>query len=171
LTLESLAENRRFSLFQGIAHEIAHFWWNFGSGQGDWINESFAEYFSAVALEIISAKEEFESALKMYRRKVGDLPADAPSLSIVPFLNDRIGYIVRYYKGALMLDDLRCLLGDDAFFKTCRDFYQEYGKKSIGTPEFRSFWKNRLGHRGRGIDIWLDSKGDCRGSIDSPGPR
>ena len=52
-TLESLAADPGFSLFQGIAHEIAHFWWNFGSGQGDWVNEAFAEYYSAVAVEAL----------------------------------------------------------------------------------------------------------------------
>ena len=65
--------------------------------------------------------------------------------------------IVRYDKGALMLDDLRRLLGDDAFFETCRDLYQIYGKKNIGTTEFRDFWKKRLGGQAKEIDIWLDS--------------
>jgi hypothetical protein len=58
LTLESLAKDPKFSLFQGIAHEIGHFWWNFGAGQGDWINESFSEYFSSVAVQKISSEEE-----------------------------------------------------------------------------------------------------------------
>jgi hypothetical protein len=48
LMMEALAKDPKFSLLQDLAHEIGHFWWNFGAGQGDWINEAFAEYGSAV---------------------------------------------------------------------------------------------------------------------------
>jgi hypothetical protein len=41
--LEELARDPKFSLLRDLTHEIAHFWWNFGAGQGDWINETFAE--------------------------------------------------------------------------------------------------------------------------------
>ncbi len=158
-TLDSLAQDPKFSLFQGIAHEIAHFWWHIGHGQGDWINEAFAEYFSAVAVQKTSSEEKFQGALKNYRQQVGQLPADAPSLSQIPFSNDPVGFVVRYYKGALMLDDLRARLGDQNFFQACRDFFQTYKDQTIGTAEFRSFWKQRLGHQKEFIDKWIDSPG------------
>ena len=104
VTVESLGSDPHFSLFQPIAHEIAHFWWNFGAGQGDWINEASAEYFSAIAVQRISSETEFNSILEDYRKQVRELPADAPPLATVPFLNDDVGYVVRYFKGALMLD-------------------------------------------------------------------
>lgn len=97
LTLESLKKDPHFSFFQDIAHEITHFWWNFGAEQGDWINEAFAEYFSAVAVEKILSEQEFESVLEKYRREVRELPASAPSLSTVPFNGS--GFVIRYYKG------------------------------------------------------------------------
>jgi len=61
--LEELASDPKFSLLQDMAHEIAHFWWNFGAGQGDWINEAFAEYWSAVAVERIVSEELFQKVL------------------------------------------------------------------------------------------------------------
>lgn len=77
----------------------------------------------------------------------------------MPFLNDDVGYIVRYYKGPLMLDFFRNLLGDGEFFKICRDFFKTYSKSLISTPDFRHFWKERLGVHNEKLDLWLDSKG------------
>jgi hypothetical protein len=158
-TLESLANDPHFSLFQPIAHEIAHFWWNFGVGQGDWINEAFSEYFSSIAVQLISSETEFENVLEDCRKQVRALPPDAPSLSSVPFVNDDVSFVVRHYKGALLLDTLRGILGDKSFFRASRDFFQAYNGKSIGTAEFRSFWKKRLPDEKNQVDLWLDSKG------------
>jgi aminopeptidase N len=157
LTLKELANDPKFSLFQDIAHEIAHFWWNFGAGQGDWINEAFAEYFSVIAVQEIVSERQFDSVLETYRKRVRELPANAPSLSTVPF--DGSGFVIRYYKGSLMLDYLRHALGDGEFFQDSRDFFQAYNGKSIGTAEFRGFWKARLGDQKDALDVWLDSTG------------
>jgi hypothetical protein len=155
--LEELGRDPKFSLLQDVAHEVAHFWWNFGAGQGDWINEAFAEYSSAVAVEQIVSKEQFEKVLERYRSEVRELPAGAPSLGKVPF--DGSGFVVRYYKGSLMLDSIRRTMGSDAFAGAAREFFQTYTGKSVGTAEFRSFWKEKLGHKGNLIDSWLDSTG------------
>ncbi len=159
LTLESLAADPRFSLFQPIAHEIAHFWWHSGSGQGDWINESFAEYFSAVAVQKAASEQQFKSVLADYRKRVVELPSDAPSISKIPFSNDEVGFVVRYYKGALMLHNLREILGEAKFFQACQEFYQAYKDRSVGTAEFRGFWKEKLADRNNLVDAWLDSPG------------
>jgi aminopeptidase N len=75
----------------------------------------------------------------------------------VPF--DGSGFVIRYYKGSLMLDYLRHALGDGKFFQDSRDFFQAYNGKSIGTAEFRGFWKARLGDQKDLLDLWLDSTG------------
>ena len=155
--LEELGKDPKFSLLQDVAHEIAHFWWDFGAGQGDWINEAFAEYSSAVAVEQIVSKEQFQKILERYRSEVHELPADAPSLATVPF--DGSGFVIRYYKGSLMLDSIRQTIGDAAFAAASREFFQTYKGKSVGTAEFRSFWKERLGEKGSLIDSWVDSTG------------
>ena len=159
ITMDSLAADPHFSLFQGIAHEIAHFWWNFGTGQGDWINEAFAEYFSATAVQKVSGEQAFQDLLANYRKQVRVLPPDAPSLATVPFGGRDVLFIVRYYKGSLMLDTLRQTMGDDKFFQACRAFFDTYHGKSIGTPEFRTFWKDRLGDHKALVDTWIDSQG------------
>ena len=157
LTLGELAKDPKFSLFQDIAHEIGHFWWNFGSGQGDWINEAFAEYFSAIAVQKILSEKQFDAVLEQYRKEVRELPANAPPLSTVPF--DGSNFVIRYYKGSLMLDRLRHVMGDEQFFRASRDFFQRYKGQSIGTAEFRSFWNGRLEDHNKPLDVWLDSTG------------
>jgi aminopeptidase N len=67
--------------------------------------------------------------------------------------------VVRYYKGAVMLDTLRQTMGDDKFFQASREFFQTYAGKPTGTAEFRTFWKGKLGAQGSMIDAWLDSTG------------
>jgi hypothetical protein len=62
-----------------------------------------------------------------------------------------------------MLDQLRVTLGDKKFFSACREFFQAYRGKSIGTSEFRSFWKVKLAVQGKSVDIWLDSRGGMPG--------
>ena len=155
--LEELAHDPQFSLFQDVAHEIAHFWWNFSAGQGDWINEAFAEYSSAIAVEQIVSAQQFQKVLARYRNEVKKLPADAPSLAKVAF--DGSGFVVRYYKGSLMLDWIRNTMGSDQFYSAARDFFQTYKWESIGTEEFRSFWKQELGDKKDLLDLWLDSGG------------
>lgn len=155
--LEALANDPKFSLLQDVAHEIGHFWWNFGAGQGDWINEAFAEYTSAFAVREMVSEEQFQKVLARYRSEVRQLPADAPSLANVPF--DESGFVVRYYKGSLMMDSIRQTMGDGAFGAAAREFFQTYKGQSIGTAEFRSFWKKQLGDKKEMVDIWLDSGG------------
>lgn len=159
LTLESLKKDPDLSLFHGIAHEIAHFWWNFGSGQGDWINEAFAEYFSSVAAQRIMSEKKFRDILEKYREHVNGIPDNAPPISSVPFREGRVNYIVRYYKSSLMLDYIRNLIGDKLFFKTCRNFFNEFHKDLIGTSEFREYWGNILPEYKGTLHIWIDSPG------------
>ncbi len=154
---EAMAADPHYSLFQDVAHEIAHFWWHFGSGQGDWVNETFAEYFSALAVRDLVSNEAFEAALARYRQGVAGLPADAPSLATVS-RDGNVAWTVRYQKGALMLDDFRQRMGDAGFLAAARAFFQTYKNGAVGTAEFRAFWSERLGDSAR-LDLWLQSKG------------
>ena len=82
---------------------------------------------------------------------------NTPSLSRVPF--DGSGFVIRYYKRSLMLDHFRHIMGDDQFFRASREFFQNHRGQSIGTVEFRSFWKRRLEDHKKLLDVWLDSTG------------
>jgi len=60
-----------------------------------------------------------------------------------------VGFVVRYYKGSLMLHSFREAVGDGKFFQASHDFFQM----------FRSFWKERLKGQGKLLEEWLDSNG------------
>ena len=157
--LHALAADPELSLMRGVAHEAAHFWWSFGRGQSDWINETFAEYFSLVALERVRSVEVFTAALDARSEAVAGLPADAPSLATVPTSNDGDGYTIRYYKGCTMLQTFRKTMGDGAFFAASRNFLEAGNKGGATTEDFRSFWKRRLGRSAPLVDAWLDTPG------------
>jgi hypothetical protein len=156
--LRSLVEDPDTSFLHGHAHEAAHFWWRFGAGQGDWINETFAEYFALLAVRSIQGEDEFRKILDRERDDVRGLAADAPALAVVPFSNDGPGYTIRYHKGALMLDSFRRRLGDGVFLGACRRFYEGIEGRSAGTPEFRAHWREVLGDDEL-LSAWLDSPG------------
>lgn len=134
--LEVLAKYSPNIFLRGSAHELAHGWWNFGSGQGRWIDEAFAEYFALVAVERIDSYDMRDRWLRTYADEVQRLPDDAPSISRVPNSNADNGDVIRYYKGTLMLHAFRSALGDSAFFRAYRDFYHWYRKKAIGINDF-----------------------------------
>lgn len=152
----ALIENPEITTLRGNAHEIAHFWWSFGREQGDWINEAFAEFFGLLAVERIRGREVFDSWIALYRERVADLPAESPSLSRVPAENTETGYIVRYYKGALMLEALRNAMGEDRFLPACAEFHHRFRDGGAQTADFRRFWSEKPGLPAGLLDIWLD---------------
>jgi aminopeptidase N len=158
--LRSLEEDPATSFLHDHAHEAGHFWWRFGAGQGDWINETFAEYFSLLAVRSLLGEDEFRKILDRERQDVRGLPADAPALAVVPFRNDGPGYTIRYHKGALMLDAFRRRLGDEPFFEACRRFYERIRGRSVGTSDFRAHWREGLGNDEL-LSAWLDSPGSA----------
>lgn len=156
--LRALQEDPETSFVKGNAHEAAHFWWREGAGQGDWINEAFAEYFALLALRDAQGEEPFRADLEEKRKVVGALPDDAPAIAVVPPDNSGTGYTIRYDKGALMLEAFRERLGDEAFARACRGFYEAIRGQKAGTTEFRAYWKSVLGDDAL-LSAWLDSPG------------
>ena len=156
--LRALEEDPGMSFVHGNAHEAAHFWWRGGAGQGDWINEAFAEYFAILAVRAVQGEGPFRDDLAEKRKAVRALPEDAPALAVVPSSNDGHGYTIKYLKGALMLDAFREHLGDDAFFGACRRFYEAIRGGGAGTDEFRAHWRKAL-RDNEVLSAWLDSPG------------
>jgi aminopeptidase N len=157
--LKALQEDSSLSLLHGTAHEVAHFWWDFGAGQGDWINEAFAEYFALVAVARVDAPQQYELRLDEYSASVDGLPADAPSLAQVAATNAGYGHAIRYYKGSLMLAAIHRALGDDHFFASCREFHDARKGRPTSTEDFRTFWRARLGDHADIVDRWLNNPG------------
>jgi hypothetical protein len=136
--------------FQGfpsffIAHEIAHQWWGQAVGwknyHEQWLSEGFAQYMAALYAEHERGPEAFASVLRQMRRTAIDASPQGPV-----YLGYRLGHLkgdtriyraLVYNKGAMVLQMLRRLVGDEAFFSGLRDFYATWRYKKAGTDDFR----------------------------------
>ncbi len=156
--LRALEENPELTTLRGNAHETAHFWWNFGLDQGDWINEAFAEFFGLLAVEKIQSREKYQEIFERYQEIVHTLPDDAPSISQVSPENTEMNYIIRYYKGALMLHAFREFLGEEAFLDAACRFMETFRNDGARTLDFRRFW-NEVIRDEKFLNRWLDSPG------------
>ncbi len=126
-----------------LAHEIAHQWWGdvalLGADEDQWISESVAEYYSAVAMGHLRDKADFDKAIHDW--KSGSSPVKekgtiylANQLSGEKGWDDRIGLL--YNKGPLVLHALRQEIGDDAFFIVLKAFLKNFQFKCAETRHF-----------------------------------
>jgi hypothetical protein len=106
-----------------LAHELAHQWWGHGvtprSYRDRWVAEGFAQYAAALWTRESEGEATFSRALRKMASWAKRMSAFGPV-----DLGNRVGHIqnnpqahraVVYDKGALVLDMVRRLVGDDAF--------------------------------------------------------
>lgn len=127
-----------------VAHEIAHQW--FGDSVTEatwadlWLSEGFATYFAGLFIE----KYEGDAAFRDYMRDAAEqciryarnnhLPIhDTTTQDLMSLLNDN-----NYQKGAWVLHMLRKQLGDEAFFKGVRNYYNDHREANATTEDLRS---------------------------------
>jgi aminopeptidase N len=126
-----------------VAHEIAHQW--FGDSVTEstwadlWLSEGFATYFAGLLVQ----KEDGEDAFRTYMRdaaqryfnfeKQAAIPIhDTETKNLMALLNPN-----NYEKGAWVLHMLRSRLGDEAFFKGLRDYYNAHKEANATTEDLR----------------------------------
>jgi hypothetical protein len=128
-----------------LAHEIAHQWWGQAVGwknyHEQWLSEGLSQYFAALYAEQLRGKAVFGGIVGRLQdwamKKSGEGPV---------YLGYRIGHVksdpqlfraIVYNKSAAVLHMLRRLLGDDAFFRGLRRFYQEWRFRKAGSDDLR----------------------------------
>lgn len=105
-------ENEVWS-FSGIAHEIAHLWWrnaDINNTWEDWLNESFAEFSSLLAVREEFGQLEFNKKIDEYKEVTKDLPP----IKNMP-RNHKDAYKVLYMKGSVILNNLMNTIGEEKF--------------------------------------------------------
>ncbi len=128
-----------------LAHEVAHQWWGHGIGwrnyHEQWLSEGFAQYFAALYAEHLRGPDVFGGIIRTMSRWAVTTSDQGPV-----YLGYRLGHVrgdtrilraVVYNKGAMVLHMLRRLVGDDAFFKGIRRFYDENRFQKAGTDGLR----------------------------------
>jgi aminopeptidase N len=140
-----------------IAHEIAHQW--FGDSVTEstwsdlWLSEGFATYFAGLFVQ----RHESEAAFQRYMRdaatsvfayeKKKRVPIfDRETESLMELLNPN-----NYQKGAWVLHMLRSNLGDEAFFRGIRAYYESHKSSVASTEDLRASLEKASGKDLRGF--------------------
>ncbi|MDI1235182.1 MAG: M1 family aminopeptidase [bacterium] len=111
-----------------IAHELAHQWFGdkitCGTWHDLWLNESFATYCNLLCYDFLKPREEWYSQLRNFKRDV--LTQTYGSVRSQDTVNTGalFEYRTTYQKGAMVLHQLRWLIGDQAFFAGLRNYLQ-----------------------------------------------
>jgi aminopeptidase N len=126
-----------------VAHEIAHQW--FGDSVTEatwadlWLSEGFATYFAGLFIEKYEGVDAFREYMRgnaeQYFRfeKRTNIPIhDTATQDLMRLLNPN-----NYEKGAWVLHMLRKRLGDEAFFKGLRSYYNDHREATATTEDLR----------------------------------
>ena len=127
-----------------IAHEIAHQW--FGDSVTEstwsdlWLSEGFATYFAGLFVQRV----EGEDAFRMYMNNAALAVFAYEKKSRVPIFDrdtedlDELLNANNYQKGSWVLHMLRSQLGDDAFFRGIRNYYESHKNATASTEDLRA---------------------------------
>ncbi len=124
-----------------IAHEIAHQW--FGDSVTEstwadlWLSEGFATYFAGLFIEKYDGPEAFRDYMRdaaeryfNYEKQNSTPIHDTETQDLMRLLNEN-----NYQKGAWVLHMLRKRLGDEAFFRGLRDYYNGHAQANATTED------------------------------------
>jgi aminopeptidase N len=150
-TLFDLRSNEKLSARFGVpdriesvvAHEIAHQW--FGDSVTEstwadlWLSEGFATYFAGLFIEKYDGRDAFREYMRgaaeryfNYEKQQNTPIHDTETQDLMKLLNEN-----NYEKGAWVLHMLRRRLGDDAFFRGLRAYYNAHRDGNATTEDLR----------------------------------
>ncbi len=122
------------------AHELAHQWWGDAVGlkswKDIWLNEGFASYCEALYSEHLAGPKALQSVMMSKFRngfydKIYD-PEDLFSQTV-------------YDKGAWILHMLRWEVGDTAFFRILRNYFDTFKYKNASVNDFKNICESISG--------------------------
>lgn len=126
-----------------LAHEVGHMWWGhvaqMRTPEDQWLSESTAEYFAALAVDDLVGRSGFRDAKREWQEEAGNSKAP-PSLYLANHLiGERAAFDRRnllYARGPLMIHALREAVGDEAFFEIVRRFVGESRFEHVDSAAF-----------------------------------
>lgn len=126
-----------------MAHEMAHMYWGhvaqMASFDEQWLSESTAEYYGAVAVGQFLGERKFREARRSWLEQQ-QLISEAPSVYLANRLaGEKAGrerYGLLYARGPLVLHELREELGDQTFFTLMKSFLTNFRFRPVTTKDF-----------------------------------
>jgi aminopeptidase N len=128
-----------------IIHESGHEWFGNSITAADpsdmWIHEGWTTYMEGMYVEYRWGKADAIKYLNGLKPKVhNERPIITQRGTNQEPPQDQ------YFKGALMINTLRSVIGDDAaWFKDIHDFYQRFKYQNIMTEDVVAWWNERTG--------------------------
>ncbi|MDD3721688.1 MAG: M1 family aminopeptidase [Lutibacter sp.] len=127
-----------------IAHEIVHQWFGNSASEIDWphlwLSEGFANYFTSLYILETQGEDAFQERIKTaretvlnYYKKKQTPVIDAGNTDLMSLLNPN-----SYEKAAWVLHMLRKKLGDDAFWKGIRTYYEKFKFQNASSNDFKN---------------------------------
>jgi hypothetical protein len=147
VSMKASSFSERFK--NGMAHEMAHFWWNKAdtSTWEDWLNESFAETSKLLYLRENDNRESFNSLIKQFREKTQKTP---PIWGIAR--DSKEAYAALYKKGPLILLAFEKKLGTEKFYKILKSVLT---KNIRNTADFLNLIETEWSKE---LRIWFENK-------------
>lgn len=139
--------DKDFPLEYVIAHEIAHQWWYGMVGNNEikeaWLDEALSEYSTLMYFEEKYGGHIKEQVYeKMVKAQYEDFlgirfSRDGGILKSLDEFDDQLQYSsIVYGKGAMFIKELRREMGDEAFMKALREYFNTYKFKNASTKDF-----------------------------------
>jgi aminopeptidase N len=149
-----------------IAHEIAHQWFGDCVTEADWdhiwLSEGFATYLTSMYFESLQGRDRLEKDMQSSRTRIIRFTEknSAPVIdTTIKNLMDLLS-VNSYQKGGWVLHMLRYEIGDEAFKKGLRVFFQRYRNSNALTADFENVMEEVSGKNlSRFFYQWLRAGG------------
>lgn len=127
------------------AHELVHQW--FGdyvtarTTTHTWLQESFATHFDMVYQGVAFGDDYFD----FVRRGYNDQALDATIKDLRPIAHSQAGSVRHYPKGAMVLNMLKYVVGEEQFNSTIRYYLKKHAYGTVDTEDFLIAFYENLG--------------------------
>ncbi len=134
-----------------IAHEIAHQWFGNSATENDWnhvwLSEGFATYFAILYQEGVYGDKKRKEELGLDRKQIIEYYQKNPSPIVDASITDPMKVLSTntYQKGGWVLNMLRHKLGDEAFWKGIKTYYNTYQNGNVMTIDFQKIMEEVSG--------------------------
>ena len=122
----------------GLAHELAHQWWGdlvtCETWKDIWLNEGFATFSEDLYKEYTQGKSAYFSSMNSRANYYYNYNPGYPIYNPPQLFNAAISY----YKGALVLNMLRYVLGDSLFFQSLINYRNQFLYSTATTNDFKN---------------------------------
>ncbi|MDX2033007.1 MAG: M1 family aminopeptidase [Blastocatellia bacterium] len=153
-------------LDEKLARETAYQWWGQGVGlrsfDDTWLSQGMAEFSTLLYLKEHSNETQFQQALQAELEKALAFEQSASIRNAPNQLDDQTPAFrsIVFYKGALVFNMLRQLMGEAEFDKMLRDYFVAYNGRNVKLDDFEAFASKAAGRNLRFFfGQWLDSTG------------